>query len=416
MSKNIEINYKDDSGYEVLYPATESRQVLNLLTDSTKTYIGLDPSSTPDDAFRSLYLLNVLSDKASFRLTVKTAGGTPIANLPVTCDKYLDGNSNPVAGPLYTDENGVIDTFFANGSVTLSVTGYADLENWSQQYSVVNGEQYEKEVALTTRNFMRWTSSTTTKFSPNVSRVDVSCVGGGGGAGGGVASSKSFSQAASGGGGGGGYVTVQEAVSFSPNTSYQIVIGAGGAGGTSDYAKYEGDGDMTKGGDGGSTTFLTLTANGGKGGNKGSHLGTGNQEVVYGTGGAGNGAGGRGVWCKTTYGSSNQEATGIAGTRGSVQGYSSFTEMTLYGGGGGSGACGEWTSPESAGGTGGSSYGGNGGNNGTSSGGNGKNGGSGFGGGGGSGGFTCKDDSINFGTNGSGGSGCVAIRMHLKAT
>ena len=404
MSKNIEINYKDDSGYEILYPATESRQVLNLLTDSTKTYIGLDPSSTPDDAFRSLYLLNVLSDKASFRLTVKTAGGTPIANLPVTCDKYLDGNSNPVAGPLYTDENGVIDTFFANGNVTLSVTGYADLENWSQQYTVVNGEQYEEEVALTTRNFMRWTSSTTTKFSSNVSRVDVSCVGGGGGAGGSWGQRRSI-VAVSGGGGGGGYVTVQESVLISFNTFYSVIVGAGGSAGSNVTS------NVTKGADGGSSSIIEIVANGGSGGEKAD----GNTNLTP-QGGIGNGKGGRGVYVTDIR---SDEANGNPGEDGNGQIYSSFTETILCGGGGGSGACGAGTFPYSQGGEGGSPNGGKGGGDSNSSGGvNGKNGIN-FGGGGGSGGVEEEYSDNNYGESGISGAGyqgCVAIRMHLKAT
>ena len=286
MSKNIEINYKEDSGYEVLYPTTIPDQVINLLTDSTKTYIGLDHSSTPDDAFRSLYLLNVLSDKASFRLTVKTAGGTPIANLPVTCNKYLDGNSNPVAGPLYTDENGVIDTFFANGNVTLSVTGYADLENWSQQYSVVNGEQYEEEAALTTRNFLKWTSSTTTKFSSNVSRVDVSCCGGGGGGGG--AQGYSGRNVGTGGGGGGGYASMEEKVTFVINNNYSIIVGAAGVAGISRDSSTR---KATDGGDGGNSSFLTIEAQGGKGG-KAAVFNSSNDSISIGAGGEGNGKGG----------------------------------------------------------------------------------------------------------------------------
>ena len=350
MTKNIEMNVKTSTGYDLLYPATESRQVLNLLTDSTKTYIGLDSSATPDDAFRSLYLLNVLSDKASFRLTVKTAGGTPIANLPVTCDKYLDGNSNPVAGPLYTDENGVIDTFFANGSVTLSITGYADLENWSKQYSVVNGEQYEQEVALTTRNFLKITSSGNYKFSANVNRVDVS-VGGGGGNG---VNNNTYG----GGGGGGGYSTIQTGVSFTKDTAYPVVVGSSS----------------------GQSSFLGVVANGGTSGSNRN-------------GGAGNGAGG---------------GVGVNGGAGTTYIYTSFTAQTLYGGGGGGGAA-SGTSR----GVGGSPGGGAGGVEEGWGNSRGTNGTAGLGGGGGGSG---SHEAGVTRPGGTGASGVVAIRMHLKVT
>ena len=402
MSKNIEINYKDDSGYEILYPTTESRQVLNLLTDSTKTYIGLDPSSTPDDAFRSLYLLNVLSDKASFRLTVKTAGGTPIANLPVTCNKYLDGNSNPVAGPLYTDENGVIDTFFANGNVTLSVTGYADLENWSQQYSVVNGEQYEEEAALTTRNFLKWTSSTTTKFSSNVSRVDVSCCGGGGGGGG---SSVSFNYGGlyvTGGGGAGGYAKVQEDVTFNMNQSYSVIVGTGGSAGQESVR-----GEATNGGNGGQSSLLDIIAQGGAGG--GAGIIEDNDEMP-GSGGQGNGNGGNGG-AMPFVGQNGGNGTGFI--------YDGFTTTKLVGGGGGSGASYSSSAYNPSiyiGGKGGSPGGGNGQGRGQ----NVSAGSDEIGGGGGSGlayePNTVGDILPTVYPSAKGGSGCVAIRMHLKAT
>ena len=399
MGKNIEINYKEDSGYEVLYPTTIPDQVINLLTDSTKTYIGLDPSSTPDDAFRSLYLLNVLSDKASFRLTVKTAGGTPIANLPVTCNKYLDGNSNPVAGPLYTDENGVIDTFFANGNVTLSVTGYADLENWSQQYSVVNGEQYEEEAALTTRNFLKWTSSTTTKFSSNVSRVDVSCVGGGGGAGG--AQGYERGNIGTGGGGGGGYASMEESVTFVINNNYSIIVGAAGSAGVSKNSSTQ---KATDGGNGGNSSFLEIEAQGGKGG-KAAVFNFSNDSISAGAGGEGNGKGGNGVL------PSNNGNNGGSG-QGNI--YDSFATIKSVGGGGGSGSA--YKEPNyRIGGNGGAPGGGKGGANA----GDASAGASGMGGGGGSGyGYIENSEytPVRVMASMPGGSGCVAIRMHLKAT
>ena len=399
MSKNIEINYKEDSGYEVLYPTTIPDQVINLLTDFTKTYIGLDPSSTPDDAFRSLYLLNVLSDKASFRLTVKTAGGTPIANLPVTCNKYLDGNSNPVAGPLYTDENGVIDTFFANGNVTLSVTGYADLENWSQQYSVVNGEQYEEEAALTTRNFLKWTSSTTTKFSSNVSRVDVSCCGGGGGGGG--AQGYSRGNVGTGGGGGGGYASMEEKVTFVINNNYSIIVGAAGVAGISRDSSTR---KATDGGDGGNSSFLTIEAQGGKGG-KAAVFNSSNDSISIGAGGEGNGKGGNGVL---------PSRNGNNGGSGQGNIYDSFATIKSVGGGGGSGSA--YKEPNyKTGGNGGAPGGGKGGANA----GDASAGVSGTGGGGGSGyGYVENSEyhPVRVMASMPGGSGCVAIRMHLKAT
>ena len=65
MSKNIEINYKSDVGYEVLYPSTMLNSVLDwqenlyskdeILDSATKALYGLGEDSVPKDVLGMLY-------------------------------------------------------------------------------------------------------------------------------------------------------------------------------------------------------------------------------------------------------------------------------------------------------------------------------------------------------------------------
>lgn len=351
------MNYKGDGGYEVVYPQVQAENVINfqldndILSQETKGILGLDSDATPTEAFRTLYMQNVLQDKCFFKLTVNVAG-KPLQGLFIKSTSFVDANGNPVAGPLTTDNNGVINTYFKTGNITLSINSYGDIVDYSQSYGVLNGEKYEYTWNLTTRNFVKYTTSGSVMFSNNVSRIDVTCVGGGAG-GAGVNNTKDEA----GSGGGGGYCIVQEQVPFNKHQLYSFTVGSGGA-----------SGFHLSNPPGGKSSFLNIKANGAEGQ-------------------TGNGKGGNGdAW-----------GVGYSGTSGSVAGYTSFTNTTVYGGGGGGGG-------RTEGGP-GAGYGGNGG----AIQGNGTNGISGFGGGGGGGG---RADSVG----GEGGSGCVAIRMHLKFT
>ena len=159
-----------------------------------------------------------------------------------------------------------------------------------------------------------------------------------------------------GAGGGGGYSTIQEDVDFEINTLYQAVVGNSGQ----------------------QSSIMGVVA---KGGNPASNR----------RGGTGNGTGGN---------------PGYPGTNGTTYIYTSFTQQSLYGGGGGGGA-----DDGQNRGTGGSPGGGAGGYEDGWGNRNGTNGTNGLGGGGG--GTGIHDGSVS-GYAGKGGSGVVAIRMHLK--
>lgn len=51
MSKNIEMNYKNESDYEILYPQTIQALVIDLLNSDTKQLLGLEETATADEAF-----------------------------------------------------------------------------------------------------------------------------------------------------------------------------------------------------------------------------------------------------------------------------------------------------------------------------------------------------------------------------
>ena len=376
--KNIEINYMNGNGYEALYPQTDYRCVIDLLSDSTKSLMGLGVDGTPDDAFRQLFFSTVLGDKCAFKLVIKSnSSGTPMPNIPIECSSYIDVNGNPVASPLYTDSNGEINTYFRNGNVTLSVAGFADIQDISQQYTVVNGKQYEYEWSLTTINFVKFTTSGRTKLSSNISSLDVTVVGGGGG---GNAGGYGRDVVNGGAGGGGGYCTVKtfSEGEFSVNTPLSYVVGSGGSG-----TWWDSDADRINGGsNGGASSFLEVNA---QGGNEGYRGGTGN-----GNGGAG----------------AVQYSPPHNGVQGTVLGWDSFSQQVYFGGGGGGG---DYNGLH--GGGLGAGYGGDGGSTAQDRAENGTNDYGGGGGGGSSGtGSSRQSDGAD------GGSGVVTIRMHLKIT
>lgn len=323
-----------------------------LLQDATAALYGLGSDSVPDDVFQLIEtrLSLIQSNVAIINLTVQDTAGNPMQGIKVQGVINEDGN------PMTTNESGQITGYITEGQATISVSGYFDIADYSESISVTKGDEITKTIQLSTRDFLKITSSTTKVFSQNVEQVDVTAVGGGGGG------STSFYGGA---GGGGGYCTVQEGVSFEPDTDYQAIVGSGGYG-----RSYSSSTGNMAGGNGGTSSFLGVAANGGMGGENPI-----NMDICY--GGAGNGKGGDRI--SQSGGSGNMN-----GVAGSVDGYSSFSETTKYGGGGGGTQAGSGSQGAGAG------YGGAGREAGQN----------GYGGGG--------------GQQASGGSGCIAIRMHLK--
>lgn len=339
--------------------------------DATAALYGMDTTAVPDDAFKNIAKRFELlkTGKAWVSVKVQDASGSPVTQVIVA--GITDGNG----GSVYTNENGVAEGYSANGTITLSISGYADVEDITKSITVGSGEIVYTEIVATRRNFLKLTSSTNVQFSGEVDTVDVTVVGGGGG---GASGSNLYNTPC---GGGGGYCVVQAGIAVSTKTSYSAVVGAGGSAGENSSA----------GGNGGSSSFLEISASGGGGGSKSG-------------GGAGNGNGG---------------AAASNGIDGSVYGYSSYTETVLYGGGGAGGTDGDGYGVTNQA-KGGKSFGGNGGHiyRNTSvleympaSGSQGTDGG---GGGGGAGCHQQHGTHANHTSGGRGGSGCVAMRIHFK--
>lgn len=350
----------------------------NLLTDETETALFGSPADrTVDQAFAGIAgkLRLIMSDMATIVVTVKSTSGAGISGVVVA--GVFDESGNNVL----TNDSGTATGYVSAGTTTISVSGYADLDDVSETFAATKGASYTKTLTTKTKNFLKITSSRNTKFSGNVTRVDATVVGGGGGGGGGWGNSNTIQSG--GGGGGGGNCIVKESAPFEPNKTYSAVIGSGGAGGKSTTGNY----DPTAGSSGGNTSFLGVTAVGGNGGSRGG-------SSSGGAGGTGNGNGGKG--------SMRNYNTATVGGNGATFGYSSFTATVRYGGGGGGGQGGANTNyPGSSGGDDfGADY-----NKSASA-------NTGGGGGGGSGYYASGDSSATNG--GAGGSGVITVRMYLK--
>ena len=284
----------DDGSYIEDYPRTSQEMILNLLNSSTKSLMGLEESATADDAFKQLYLANVLNGKSMVELTfLDSETNKPLSGIIVSCDKFCDAAGTALTEHT-TDDNGKIVAFVSAINPTIKVTGYADIENFTQQLDVpVLGKQFIFNLNLTTNQFKSYLSSQVVKFSKNVTRVDVSSCGGG--------RAGQCRRSISGAGGGGGFTTQVENVVFSSEINYNIVIGSGGA---PVYNK--------NGGDGGTSSFLGVEAIGGSGGKTGGVAANGNGIGAY-------------------YSSHGY----INGTNGTQVIYGSFTSNVTCGGGGG---------------------------------------------------------------------------------
>lgn len=322
---------------DVLFNAAGWQQIptfLNkktLLQDSTAGLLGLTGDPTVDDAFVAMLL--TARQMALVRVMVTIAGTPAIADIEITGLEGVDG------GAVYTDASGAAVGFAPAGEVSISTPTYQDLPAApAVTRELAAGEIVDVSLVITSvsRAGDKSITSTTSgiRFSPYVTEVDVCCVGGGGGGGAG------YSQWSGGCGGGGGYVENKLNAPFSTKVSYQAVIGAGGKGAICASTPVTGS-------DGGTSSFMGVSADGGKGGQGFAQLP-----------GAGNGRGGNSAY----YSGGAHPAE--AGSPGTTRAFNDPSDELYGGGGGGSGAGGGYpSSPESSmypGGTGGATYGGSG--------------------------------------------------------
>lgn len=370
----------------------------NLLTDDTETALfGSAADRTINETFAGIagQLKLIMSNVATITLTLKDSAGAAIPGVLVQGILSESGQS------VYSNSSGVASGYISEGSQTIKVTGYADIADYSETISVTKGTSITKTITLTTRNFLKITSSKSVKFSGNVESVDISLVGGGGG--GQEAEWWLFGglPAYSGGGGGGGYVTIETGLLPTPEQPYSAVIGAGGSAITSNEDEGAGMG--------GTTSFMGRTAAGGNG--AGGYRTYSGQTVWCGSfGGAGGAKGGNGSW--------DSEGPGVSGSNATESFYTSFSDVGPAGGSGGGGYNSSNEYRWYSAGTGGSGGGGNGGmstSEYSSKPQNASPGTDGLGGGGGGGSLYYDGDDYSNSQGGKGGSGGVAIRMHLKS-
>lgn len=356
----------------------------NLLSDAAEIAIfGSILDKTVNDAFIHLggKIDLIMSDAAQITLTVVNQNGTPIP------DVYLGGVTSEDGDAVKTDSFGKAVAMIPEGTSAITITGYADIKDFSKTFQVTKGESYTETLEVTSRDFVKITTSGNVKFSGLVQSISYQCQGAGGGGTGGAKTNRGYTVAGSGGAGGDvSEVTTKDVIA---NTAYKVVIGAGGRGGFG-YG-------FDPGGAGGTTTFMEVSASGGAGSTWTSNA------TVPGTGPTGDGATGGNVW-----GANMEHRIGAPGGNSKKQIISSYTETTFAAGGGGAGGI------NADGGLGGSTGGGKGGRG---SGGStsypGDQGEKGTGGGGGGGSAGTDGETSSFTDGGNGGSGCVAIRMNL---
>lgn len=363
----------------------------NLLSDDAEIALfGVANDRTVSEAFAGIgsKLKLIMSDMASITVTVTDQAGNTVKNA------LVEGIYSDSGSAVYTNTSGVASGYIAEGSQTISVKNYADLEDISKTLTVVKGSTIVETLTPTRVNFVKLTASKSVKFSGDVTTVDVTVVGGGGAAGTSCANDRSPSVAATGGSGAGGYCIVQDNIQITPNTPCPAVIGSGGTTTSSD------------GNDGGKSSFLGVEAAGGKGG----------KAATYSSAGAGQAGNGNGVYGRIVDAYSRGDYSGNDGNPGTVDGYDSFTTTTRFGGSGGGGGASNGYVTTSGGNPGG--YGGKGGGINNVYGVPGDAGQDGFGGGGGSGGaffasYGTDSPEQDKGNPGKGGSGCVTMRIHF---
>ena len=282
--KNITLRQKNTSGaYDKLYTKTTATQ--SKLSTATAALFG--NNITDADA-----ALSKVAD------AVKTIGDVRV--------KVVDPNGNPIQGAritgLYgtptTASDGTAHGVLQTNPISIS-SPYIDLKDQTADASGYVGSFDFLVLTLPVvgeNSITCITSSKTVKFSKAVKTVDVCCVGGGGGGSGGSGhhgrnGSTSYVQRSFiGKGGAGGNIVNSYNISVTADTNYAISVGAGGVGSnTLIYdASDSGEQKANPGGQGGSTTFLSVTATGGGGATSTGGVGT---STNGGNGGSGNATG-----------------------------------------------------------------------------------------------------------------------------
>ena len=369
MANNVTLHQKNkDGAYDNIYPRTTADHTM--LTSATGNKYGLTDGNAEQAVSISMDFISTIG---AISIYVFDPLGNPVEGAVV---HGLSGNPS-------TNASGFVQGTVVANPVTVK-SPYVDLKDQSVNVISYVGTTTAMRVTLESlgeNGIVRFTRSTNVKFSHVAKTVDVCCVGGGGG--GGQSANKqttTYEFNGGGAGGGGGGIVNSYGINVSADTSYSISIGNGGG--------IEGTG--------GTTTFLSVSAPGGTGGSRSGDYPYIEQVAgLAGIAGCGNG--------------------GYYGAGGSNTTVSEFNDgKTFYSGGGGAGV-GDRLVTENKKFKGGSPNGASGaiaGYNVTA-----KAGTAGIGGGGGGAAYYSNSSGSTINNDiraGSGGSGLVAIRIHLS--
>ena len=327
MTRNIEINYLNSSGYDLLYPkAIDSNTEVDAII---KEILSLPESDMLDDVLLNMVLPD---NKYAVALTVKTPGGRPFNGASVSGITSYGGSS------IETDENGYVFGFCNTNTPTVVVTNpFLDVNgNVTQQLNLTGKVINVAEMKATRGNITQITYNSGTRiirFSQDVEEFDCSAIGGGQNGGAVTVVKNSYSRG--GKGGNSGQIVNMTGVA---NTFNEIEVTVGGIGQNSVVGSIltaRGGGGKT-GGSGAYTSDGGARTNGGDGQSE-------TTQFLYPPNTVG-GAGGGGASCSDRYSATGGDGGEPGGGDGAFYWTSySADDGTLpgSGGGGAGGGCGD---------------------------------------------------------------------------
>ena len=369
MANNVTLHQKNkDGAYDNIYPRTTADHTM--LTSATGNKYGLTDGNAEQAVSISMDFISTIG---AISMYVFDPLGNPVEGAVV---QGLSGNPS-------TNASGFVQGTVVANPVTVK-SPYVDLKDQSVNVTSYVGTTTAMRVTLESlgeNGIVRFTRSTNVKFSHVAKTVDVCCVGGGGG--GGQSANKqttTYEFNGGGAGGGGGGIVNSYGINVSADTSYSISIGNGGG--------IEGTG--------GTTTFLSVSAPGGTGGSRSGDYPYIEQVAgLAGIAGCGNGGHYGAGGSNTTVSEFDDGKTFYSGGGGAGVGDRLVTENKKFKGGSPNGASGAIAGYDVTA----------------------KAGIAGIGGGGGGAAYYSNSSGATINNDiraGSGGSGLVAIRIHLS--
>ena len=369
MANNVTLHQKNkDGAYDNIYPRTTADHTM--LTSATGNKYGLTDGNAEQAVSISMDFISTIG---AISIYVFDSLGNPVEGAII---QGLSGNPS-------TNASGFVQGTVVANPVTVK-SPYVDLKDQSVNVTSYVGTTTAMRVTLESlgeNGIVRFTRSTNVKFSHVAKTVDVCCVGGGGG--GGQSANKqttTYEFNGGGAGGGGGGIVNSYGINVSADTSYSISIGNGGG--------IEGTG--------GTTTFLSVSAPGGTGGSRSGDYPYIEQVAgLAGIAGCGNGGHYGAGGSNTTVSEFDDGKTFYSGGGGAGVGERLVTENKKFKGGSPNGASGAIAGYDVTA----------------------KAGIAGIGGGGGGAAYYSNSSGATINNDiraGSGGSGLVAIRIHLS--